>query len=293
MSGEDETIIEEETIIDDETIIEDATIIEDGEGEEETEEDGEGEEELEEELEEITIDGKVFKVSDEVKKSVMMHADYTEKTMALTADKETVAAANQRLQKEAAFFEAHSNAVAQVTALDLQIKEYEGIDWMAWSEQDPVQSQQQFMRLSQIKGMRDQAVNALNDERRKYDSTRELELANLSAERDKVLLRDIKGWNPAKSAELNNFAKTTFGFTDADLEICKTDPRIVKLLHAAEIGHKLQSTKKTVPKVPSKTAKTVTKLKSGGGKQTNVQTDDMSMDEWVRLEELRMANKQG
>ncbi len=240
------------------------------------------------ELFDVEIDGVTHKLPAEVKKAVMLNADYTQKTTSLSHDRNELATMKQRFQDQQSFTQEHMETVAQVHSLNSQLKDFESVDWAQFQQQDPDQAQQLFMRYQQLKDIRDRTANDLNTKQNEFQAKQEQELANLKAKSEEVLSRDISDWSPVKANELNDFAASQFGFSTADLQAAQVDPRIMKLINMAQIGFKVSQ--KTKPITPSKkAANPVTKI-TGKKSKVVAQNDKMGIDDWMELEMRKSRN---
>src|SRR6185437_1059404 len=88
------------------------------------------------------------------------------------------------------------------------------------------------------KEQREKAVVALQNKVQERNSKAQLEQARRLEEARAALARDIRDWSPELAGKLSQFAIAQ-GFTADELRQV-TDPRVIKLLHAAWVGNQLQ-----------------------------------------------------
>src|SRR5262249_47400230 len=128
----------------------------------------------------------------------------------------------------------HLGDVARVVALNDQLARFDGLDWNELQARDPAQAQELWNALLQIKDARDRSALLLeqNVQQKFLDGQRTR--AKQVQDGHDVLARELKGWSPELQARLRAHGQS-LGFTPAELGQV-TDPRLVKLLHAAFEG---------------------------------------------------------
>ena len=228
----------------------------------ETEETTEEEQEAERVLK-LKHDGvEIEKPESEVITLAQQGFDYTQKTQKLAEDRKVVEAMAQTIKDQEVAFRkqvemqsALINEIADVTAIDKQLSQYQNLNWQQLSDSDPVEAQKLFFAYNQLQVQRGQAITAINNRKQELDNiqktTREkhLELGRQKLE------KEIPGWNQDMAKE-TAATGIEYGFSHDELSNL-TDPRAVKLLHDAAQWRKLQASKPVVDKKVATASPTV------------------------------------
>lgn len=199
----------------------------------------------EEDSEEIDLEGQKYKIPKAVKPLLMMQADYTRKTQEVAEERKAIQAEREAVSKASA---EEIGAHARIVAIDEQLAEYNRIDWDAWEDQDPIAAQSGWRKFQQLQNGRGQAAHTLSQLTQQRTLAEQQETAKRIEEGRQVLEKDIPGWSPDLGAKLLDFGCKQFGFERSEIEEF-TDPRMVKVLHAAFEGLKAQTKQQTAAKV--------------------------------------------
>lgn len=255
----------------------------------------EGQEAPAEELEEVEHDGKSYKIPKPLKGALLMQADYTRKTQEVAEQRrqheERVKAfeAGQRIHAE------HLSDFARVVAYNDAIAQFEKADWPQIRANNPQLYNDLWFQYQQTKESRDKAVLALQRSVAERNSNAQRESATRIEEARAALARDITDWSPDLAGKLNQFA-VSLGFTPEEVGQV-TDPRIVKLLHAAWAGNQAKLTQAAAKKAASvesaKPLSTVGGASPGKVKATETASDKLSTDEWLRRRNSEIKQKRG
>jgi hypothetical protein len=217
---------------------------------EELEEEAE-EEESEEEQPSATVRLKVNgeeieKPLEEVIALAQQGMDYTQKTQKVAEERrelenyaQTIKVQEQQLQESVQVQQALIQDIAQLTAIDNQLSQYQQVNWDQLNESDPVEAQRLFFKYSQLQTQRGQMANVLTQKQQQIAQQQAQRTQQLLHEGQEVLKRDIPGWSQEKAREIFTEAKH-YGFVDDELSRV-TDPRVVKALHDALQWRKLQA----------------------------------------------------
>jgi len=191
--------------------------------------------------------------------------DSTQKTQQLAEERKSIEEFTQNLrqQEELVRQQFHTQAalieeIAKVTAIDQQLAAYNGLDWQALSNADPVEAQKLFFAYNQLQTQRGQAVNEVQQKQQVLTHAQQEALAAKTLEGKKVLERDIPGWNADKVKAVVETARQ-YGFNDSEISTL-VDPRQVKVLHDAMQWRKLQASK---PVTDKKVSNATPQLKAG------------------------------
>lgn len=172
--------------------------------------------------------------------ALLRQADYTRKTQELAEQRKAFEAERQATVQAD---EQVLNARANIAMIDRQIGQYESVDWSAAFDADPFEAQKAFAQYQLLKQGREQAVGYLDQVNRQRTETQQLEKARLVQEGAAELARDIPDWSPELQRKLVDYGTKEWGLSKDDFDGV-TDPRAVKLLHAAYQWHQHQAGQK-------------------------------------------------
>jgi hypothetical protein len=226
--------------------------------------------------------------AEKLRLAAMRQADYTRKTQELAEARKAFEAERQSLSTAD---EQELTARANIALIDRQLSQFAQVNWNQWNETDPFEAQKAFMQYQQLKDARTNAHSFLERARTERQAGQQQETAKRVAEGAAELARDIPGWSPDLSAKLQDFGAKTFGLTKDDFDNV-TDPRAVKLLHAAYQWHQ-HAEKESKAKSIQKQQEVAPAANVGKGKSAPPAglDDRLSPDEWVRRRNAQLAKK--
>jgi multidrug efflux pump subunit AcrA (membrane-fusion protein) len=262
----------------------------------EAEEDSTEEEVVEEDSDEeqsflkLKIDGEeIEKPLDEVISLAQQGADYTKKTQevaeqrkALEEYAQTIQVQEQQLRQQAELQQALLGELAQITAIDQQLADFQAIDWNQLSESDFVEAQKLFFTQNKLQNQRAALVQQLDAKQQQITQAQQQALSQRIAKGKEILAKEIPNWSPDTSKAIITAGKEFYGFSDEEMASV-IDPRHVKVLHDAMQWRKLQANSTVKNKVS--TAKPVIKP---GAKDVKKQ---VSSDIQKARESLRKSGK--
>lgn len=236
------------------------------EPEEETEITDEDSDEQPVEVIKLKIDGEeIEKPLEEVISLAQQGADYTKKTQEVAEQRkaledyaQTIQVQEQQLRQQAELQQALLGELAQITALDQQLAEFQAIDWNQLSESDFVEAQKLFFTQNKLQNQRTQLVNQLESKQQQIAQQQQQQLAERIAKGKEILAKEIPNWSQQTSQEIISAGKEFYGFSDAEMSSV-IDPRHVKVLHDAMQWRKLQQN----PSVKNKVATAKPVIKPG------------------------------
>ncbi|MDE2439561.1 MAG: hypothetical protein KGP14_00950 [Betaproteobacteria bacterium] len=240
--------------------------------------------------EEVEHEGQKYRIPKALKGALMMNADYTRKTQEVAELRR--AAEAERAQYSQANAQ-QVQAMAQVVAADQQLQQFAQVNWQELSNEDPVRAQQLWMQYSQLKDYRQQVAGQVQQMEQQRAFETQQETAKRIEEGNAVLKRDIPNWGPEVAQQINTFAAKEFGFQPQELAQV-TDPRVVKILHAAMVGAQL--VKKQQEGTPSSqqqpAVKPVTKV---GGNNAPARRDmnSMPVGDWMKARNEQLRKSKG
>lgn len=233
---------EEEEVIEDENT-ETETEVEETTDEEAVDEDSEEEQSYLT----LKINGEdIDKPLDEVISLAQQGADYTKKTQevaeqrkALEEYAQTIQVQEQQLRAQAELQQALFGELAQITAIDQQLADFQAIDWNQLSENDFVEAQKLFFTQNKLQTQRSQLVQQLEAKQQQLTQAQQKSLNERIAKGKEVLAKEIPNWSPDTSKAIISAGKEYYGFSDEEMSSV-IDPRHVKVLHDAMQWRKLQ-----------------------------------------------------
>jgi hypothetical protein len=263
--------VEEEVEVTEEAVEEPAE-----DDEQETDEEGSDEEQPSATVK-LKVNGEeIEKPLEEVISLAQQGLDYTQKTQKVAEERkqledyaQTIKVQEQRLQEDVQIQQALIKDIAQLTAIDNQLAQFQEVNWNELSDNDPVEAQKLFFRFNQLQTQRGQMANELAGKHQQIQQTQAQQFQKLAQEGKEALKRDIPGWDDVMAREVLDTGKG-YGFTDQELSMI-VDPRVVKALYDANQWRKLQANPTAKQKVSQ--AKPIVKP---GAKDTRQQANSQT-----------------
>lgn len=195
----------------------------------------------------LKINGEeVDKPLEEVISLAQQGADYTKKTQevaeqrkALEEYAQTIQVQEQQLKAQAELQQALFGELAQITAIDQQLADFQAIDWNQLSENDFVEAQKLFFTQDKLQTQRSHLVQQLEAKQQQLTQAQQKSLNERIAKGKEVLAKEIPNWSPDTSKAIISAGKEYYGFSDDEMSSV-IDPRHVKVLHDAMQWRKLQ-----------------------------------------------------
>jgi len=204
----------------------------------------------------LKINGEeVDKPLEEVISLAQQGADYTKKTQevaeqrkALEEYAQTIQVQEQQLKMQAELQQALFGELAQITAIDQQLAEFQAIDWNQLSENDFVEAQKLFFTQNKLQNQRTELVNQLQSKQQQLSQAQQKAHSERIAKGKEILAKEIPNWSQQTSQEIISAGKEFYGFNDEEMASV-IDPRHVKVLHDAMQWRKLQQNSSVKNKV--------------------------------------------
>lgn len=246
-------------------------------------------EQAEDDSEEVEVDGVKHKIPKALKPHLMMQADYTRKTQEVAELRKAVEAEREAVTNASA---EEIGARARIVAMDERISQYNQVDWDAWENQDPFAAQKGWREFQTLQNQRGQAAHTLAQLSQQRTLAEQQETAKRIEEGRKVLERDIPGWSPEIGAKLLDFGVKQFGFERSEIEEF-TDPRMVKVLHAAFEGLKVkEQAKKAQGHQKAQEVKPAAKAAAGAAPKQGLD-DRLSAEDWIKRRNEQLRKQSG
>ena len=199
---------------------------------------------------------------DEVIALAQQGLDYTKKTQevaeqrkALEEYAQTVQVQEQVFMQQVQLQNALIGDVAELTAVDKQLAQFNDVNWQELSDNDFVEAQKLFFTFNQLQQKRSTLATELEAKAQQVQQTQAKRMQEQIERGKEILAKEIPNWSRETTQELITIGKD-YGFTDDELGTI-IDPRHVKVLHDAMQWRKLQ--KNSVAKNKVSQAKPVVK----------------------------------
>lgn len=195
----------------------------------------------------LKINGEeIDKPLDEVISLAQQGADYTKKTQEVAEQRkaledyaQTIQVQEQQLKAQVELQQALFGELAQITAIDQQLADFQAIDWNQLSENDFVEAQKLFFTQNKLQTQRSQLVQQLEAKQQQLTQAQQQSLNQRIAKGKEILAKEIPNWSPDTSKAIISAGKEYYGFSDDEMSSV-IDPRHVKVLHDAMQWRKLQ-----------------------------------------------------
>jgi len=222
-----------------------------------------------------------------VKDALLRQADYTRKTQELAEERKTIAAERETIQQAS---QAEIDALALTRAAESQLASYQGFNWDAHFEQNPLDAPRDWAAYQGLINQRAQSAQQYAHLKGQRESQQQQAIAKRVEEGRAVLARDIPEWSPQHAETLLKHGVDRYGFTRAEIESFE-DPRMVKVLHDAWKANQTQEKDK-------KAQANANKQQVAPAATVNARTappagvhDKLPIDEWMKREAARVARK--
>lgn len=219
--------------------------------------------------EEVEYDGEVYKLPAKLKDALLRHQDYTRKTQEVAIQKRTVDEQAKSLQLHAQFQKEHFAKAVEAQSLQARLQQFGQVNWAELAESNPAQ----YLQLDRQHRELQEAAHRVTSEMRQLQGEFQGKTVEARQKAQALCIEEVrkefgKSFGPEFLRELDDTAKG-FGFTGEELAEV-TDPRMIRVLHAATQYKRLQASKSLVAKKVQE-AKPV-QLKAARSAQTSHQT---------------------
>lgn len=242
-------------------------------------------EQADEEEEEIEIGERKFALpksaAEKLKAERLMQADYTQKTQGVAEERKQVAAEREQVREQQKQAQEYLNEVADIRAVEKQIKQIDEMDLSQYMDSDPVGVMKVQEQRRALEVQRQQLVGAVTQKQQQNALVQQQETAKQIQDAEAYIAREIPAWTEQRTAEITNYAKA-IGIDPAAMwqQVFKT-PAFAKVLHKAEMFDRLEKQKvatKPKPQVQEKPVTRLTTAKAGAQRDP----DKMSMEDFVK-----------
>jgi hypothetical protein len=239
-----------------------------------------------EEFDEVEYDGKKYSVPKELKDAFLRQSDYTRKTQEVAEQRKAIEQHAMQVRQELEVQQRNIENHARLVSIDQTLKQFENVDWQAYSDQDPVAAQKSWFQYQQMQQSRNDLTQQISQQEQQRQFQTQQYVARQLEEGHKELAREIKGWSPEKAKEIKSYALKA-GFDEAQLSQL-TDPKAVKMLHKAFLYDQMMS-KAVKPTAADIKPTPVTKVGQKAGSTKD--PDKMSAEEWLKWRENSLRKR--
>lgn len=187
-------------------------------------------------------------VAAQLKTERMLNADYTQKTQAVAAERQQVAAERAEVQRQAKDHQQYIGEIAKVHSIDERLAQYNAAITSQLSIDDPALCQRYMVERDALYAERHQAVTSLTQKEQQIALNKQQEIAKQVQQADAYMKREIPGFNPERSNQLQQYALKQGMTADAITKAIVKNPVVAVLMHKAELYDKLLA--KQAPKTP-------------------------------------------
>jgi hypothetical protein len=239
----------------------------------------------------ITVAGKEYTVPKALEAGYLMQEDYTIKTQTLaqqmTSFEEHVGAAEAALALQGQQFE----GAAQIRALDIQLAQYDEVDWQALMTADPATFQQLDFEKRSLQESRYKANQDLAYKSEEVSQAQHQMRAKAGEKTRSDLTAKYKDWTPALEEDMAQFA-IKLGVPERQVRTT-TNKATLEILYmankwaASEAARTAAATKKPAQKkaVPAK------KLARSGKQGGATDPDNLPIEKWVKMRDKQIAKR--
>lgn len=221
-----------------------------------------------EEEDEIEVDGKKFvmpkSAADKLKAERLMHADYTRKTQEVAKDRETVATEREQNRQQAEQQQKYLDDMAEMRAIDKQLKQYNEMDWNQAIENDPVYAMQLQQQQRALEAQRSQVAQTIAQKQNEHALNEQQATAKQLQEAEAYVQREITGWTPERGSVVNAYATAEgMKMDQAFAKLIIQQPALLKIMDKAEKFDQLVKKQAMKPKAPTAPPAPVTRVSAG------------------------------
>ena len=177
--------------------------------------------------------------------------------------------------------------VAELTAVDKQLAQFNDVNWQELSDNDFVEAQKLFFTFNQLQQKRSTLATELEAKAQQVQQNQAKRMQEQIERGKEILAKEIPNWSRETTQELITIGKD-YGFTDDELGTI-IDPRHVKVLHDAMQWRKLQ--KNSVVKNKVSQAKPVVKPGAKDTKQEATSAKRQVRDQLRKTGKSDLAQK--
>ena len=248
--------------------------VEEPDEEVETESEEVAAEEPEEEFIDLVVNGEqVKKTKSEVSELAQKGLDYTQKTQQLAEQRRKAQAEINAKAEEFKMREAVIEHLAEAKSLETQLKQYQGVDWNALVDSDPIQAMKLDRQYRELQSAYSQKVNDIQAAQQNISAQQQHFTQELLQREKQSMIEAIPDWKDAEKSKTERAeikaSLQKAGFTPEEIENL-SDHRSVVIARKAMLYDQMMSKK---PEVQKRVAEAPKPVKPGSTQQRNQKGD--------------------
>lgn len=225
-----------------------------------------------------------------------LNKGWTQKNQSLAEEKRQLQAWYQAEQQRLVQTQAAIDKVAELRALETQLKSYEGVtpeQWAQWAEQDSVAAQKAFMAYQALKAKRDSLDGEVKQVQRSFEQEQQRQISAVIEYGQKVLSEKAPDLNDGMKAAIIKSLTEDYGINGshpldrAVSWVANMHPGIVMLARDAYLYR--QSLKKASAPEAKPQPQPIAKV--GTNATAAKSPDQMSMREWMEWRNKQVRRK--
>lgn len=238
-----------------------------------------------EEDQEVEIDGKKYALpksaATKLQSERLMQQDYTRKTQEVAEGRKALEAEREQARAAHAQQQQYLDDVAEVRALDKQLKQFADLPWDRLIQEDPVNAMQLQQQQRALEAQRNTAAQAVTQKQNEYALNEQQATAKQVQEAEAYVQREIPGWTPERGAVVNDYIQSLGVKLDqATAKAIFANPALIKAFDQAEKFGQLLKKQSAKPSTPAAPPAPVTRV-SAARASAKVDPAKMPVDDWM------------
>lgn len=248
----------------------------------------------EEEDDEIEVDGKKFvmpkSAAEKLKSERLMHADYTQKTQAVAAERKAVAAERQQVQEHQKEAQQYIDDLASIRAIDQRLAEFNALNWDELIDMAPQEAMKLQKQQENLMHKRNEVAVSITQKQEQARLKEQQSVATQIQEADAYFKREIPGWTNERSNRVQQYAIEQ-GIPNEELfKVVVKHPALAKMMHKAELFDQLEKKQSVSKPKPAVQEKPVTRITASRGSAQR-DPDKMPMNDWLEWRNAQRSKK--
>lgn len=234
---------------------------------------------------EIEVDGKKFvmpkSAAEKLKAERLMHADYTRKTQEVADSRKAIEAEREQVKQAAAQQQQYLDDVAEMRAIDKQLKQLADLPWDRIIQEDPVNAMQLQQQQRALEAQRNTVAQTVTQKQNEHALVEQQATAKQLQEAEAYVQREIPGWTQERGNVVNAFAAAEGMKMDPALaKLIIQQPALLKIMDKAEKFDQLVKKKSAKPPAPTAPPAPVTRV-SAARASAKVDPAKLPVDDWM------------
>lgn len=250
--------------------------------------------ETQEEDEEIEVDGRKFALpksaAEKLKAERLMHADYTQKTQAVAAERKAIEAQREEVQRQQQEAQQYLDDMAEIRSIDKQLAQYKALDWRKLIEEAPQTAMLYQQQQRDLEALRGEKAQSITQKQNEHALNEQQATAKRVQEAEAYLAREIPGITPERLAAIEQYAATKHGIDKQRFSAgVINSPFMAVVLDKARMFDELQA-KQAKPKTAAPPPAPVTRVGSTRASSAK-DPGKMSTAEWMAQRSKQVSKR--